>query len=64
MAIKPQVAALLDKKMDRTDFIKHVAVGILAFSGIAGALRTLGVSQPNSSAQSYGGSAYGGSKQD
>lgn len=63
MAIKPQVAALLEKKMDRADFLKHVAVGVLALSGVAGALRTLGVSQPGNNPQAYGSSAYGGIKQ-
>lgn len=64
MSIKPQIATLLDKKMDRTDFLKHIAVGVLAMSGIAGVLRALGGSQQPGGAHSYGSAGYGGSKRD
>lgn len=61
MAIKTQVNAILNKKMDRQDFIKHVAVGVVAISGAGTALRLL---TPKQSApavgNSYGSSAYGG----
>ena len=52
--------------MDRTDFLKHVAIGALALTGVAGVLRTLGVSPSAGGAQSqsYGGSTYGGVKRD
>ncbi len=63
MAIKAQVNAILNKKMDRQDFIKHVAVGVVALTGAGTALRLL--NQKPAAGQSsvgYGGSAYGGEK--
>lgn len=64
MAIKPQVASLLNKKMDRADFLKHVAIGVVAISGVAGVLRAIsGGEQKQDTASSYGGSTYGGTKQ-
>lgn len=66
MAIKSQVDALLNKKMDRGNFIKHVAIGMVALSGIGTALRLLAPQQKQSNSHSadssYGGSAYGGIK--
>lgn len=66
MAIKAQVDALLNKKMDRENFIKHVAIGMVALSGVGTALRLLSPQQKQSRSQpansSYGGSAYGGIK--
>ena len=66
MAIKTQVDALLSKKMDRENFIKHVAIGMVALSGVGAALRLLAPQQkqsrPSSADSSYGGSAYGGIK--
>jgi hypothetical protein len=60
MAIKTQVNAILNKKMDRQDFIKHVAIGIVAISGAGSALRLLAPKQQKADT-GYGGSAYGGS---
>lgn len=66
MAIKTQVDALLNKKMDRESFIKHVAIGMVALSGVGTALRLFTVQQKQtqtvSADSSYGGSAYGGVK--
>jgi len=65
MAIKTQVDAILNKKMDRQDFLKHVAVGMVALSGAGAALRLLAPKEkaaPVSSSMGYGASAYGGSK--
>jgi len=62
MAIKSQVNALLSKKMDRQDFIKHVAIGVVALSGAGTALRLLAPKQTKSVDNGYGGSAYGGAK--
>lgn len=63
MAIKTQVSAILDKKMDRQDFLKHVAIGLVALSGAGAALKVLGSSQTkqqsSAKSNSYGGSAYG-----
>lgn len=64
MALKTQVATILNKKMDRQDFIKHVAIGVVALSGAGAALRVLGGSKPKTSNANlgYGSSAYGGTK--
>lgn len=64
MALKPQIGSLLEKKMDRADFLKHVGIGILALIGVTGALKAIGIGQPGGAAQSYGSSAYGGLKRD
>lgn len=62
MAIKTQFNAILNKKMDRQNFIKHVAVGIVAVSGAGSALKLLSSSKPKSQDVGYGDSAYGGAK--
>lgn len=62
MAIKTQVSAILNKKMDRQDFLKHVAIGVVALSGAGTALKLLSprVKQQSAKSNGYGGSAYGG----
>tara|TARA_B100001245_G_scaffold87132_1_gene62865 strand:- start:5636 stop:5842 length:207 start_codon:yes stop_codon:yes gene_type:complete len=64
MTIKKQVNAILSKKMDRQDFLKHVGIGIVAVSGASTALRLLGAKQENVAAKDngYGASAYGGAQ--
>ena len=64
MAIKTQVSAILNKKMDRQDFLKHVAIGVVALSGAGTALKLLAPKQAKSVDGGYGGSAYGGLKVD
>lgn len=59
---------LLQKEMDRKDFLKHLAVGVVAITGASTIVKTLtpafsgnnGNSQPVKS-MGYGASAYGGS---
>lgn len=61
MAIKAQVNAILNKKMDRQDFLKHLALGVVAISGAGAALRLLAPKQQTKSKSAgYGSSAYGG----
>ncbi len=66
MEIRNQLKSILDKQMDRQDFIKHVAVGAVALVG-GGALIRMGLSDNRSGGTSqqvgYGDSAYGGTKQ-
>ena len=68
MAIKQEFNTLLNKKMDRKDFLKVVGVSMVAMTGVGALLRTLNPSQSAgrissaSSSQGYGSSAYGGSK--
>lgn len=53
---------LLQKEMDRKDFLKHIGIGVIALTGLSAVLRTL-VQHPtasNASQSDYGGSAYGG----
>lgn len=58
-----QLTNILDKPMDRGEFLKHVGAGAAVLLGgnmIARAL--LGMQKPNTSGQGYGSSAYGGVK--
>lgn len=62
--IKQQISSLLEKEMDRTDFLKHVGVAAITLIGIPVIIKTLstvGTStvQPSKSS-GYGSSAYGG----
>ena len=60
MAIKEQVQVLLNKKMDRREFVKQVAIGLVAMTGASSALKTLAPKQDSSATLGYGASAYGG----
>ncbi len=67
MALKTDLSSLLGKKMDRKDFLKHVAVGFVAVTGISSVIRALAPAPSSRSAQQlqaqgYGSSAYGGKK--
>ncbi len=58
-----EVQKLLEKDMDRKNFLKHVGIGFAAIAGITTALKTL--TMLNGSHKNvdtgYGSSAYGGS---
>ena len=56
---------LLTKEMDRRDFLKHVAIGMVAMTGIGTLVRTLNDVGSGAKKQSvgYGASAYGGGRQ-
>ena len=63
MAIKTQVSAVLNKKMDRQGFLKHLAIATVVMSGVGTALRLLAPTEKQKSQNvGYGSSAYGGSK--
>ncbi len=70
MAIKKELRVLLDKKMDRKDFLKHVGIGVAAITGVSALAKafiptsqqTIAQSQTPARSDSYGGSAYGGAK--
>jgi hypothetical protein len=62
-----QLNDILQKRMDRKDFLKHVGLGIAIITGTAGVIKLLRTEpknvaqkQPASLALAYGGSAYGG----
>lgn len=59
MAIKEQVQVLLNTKMDRQEFIKHVAIGLVAVTGASTALRAV-LPKQRASSHGYGMMAYGG----
>lgn len=48
---------LLQKQMDRKDFIKHVAIGFAVLTGTASIIKMF---KPQSASNGYGASAYGG----
>lgn len=56
---------LLDKEMDRKDFLKHVGIAIVAMTGISAIFKSL-LNQPTSQTTrrpapaGYGSYAYGG----
>lgn len=62
--IKNNIAQLLDKEMDRKDFLKLIGLGAVAATGITQILKAM--SQPTtrpaatSKVQGYGSSLYGG----
>ena len=61
--MKDQLESLLEKNMDRRDFLKHVGIGFAALTGLAGLLKTLnslGAKETPHIVGSYGASAYGG----
>lgn len=67
MVVKTEINALLNKKMDRKDFLKSIAIGLVAVTGVSAALRSFAPvpakeRQTAAAPQSYGGSAYGGTK--
>lgn len=64
-----QFDEIFQKRMDRKDFLKHVAMGVAVITGTAGVVKLLKPqAQVSSDAQKqpvamgYGASAYGGSQ--
>jgi len=70
MDMQKQFDEILQKRMDRKDFLKHVGIGFAVMTGVAGLVKTLNprASQPQTShakqavATTYGSSAYGGTQ--
>jgi len=62
--MKNDVEKLLQKQMDRKDFIKHVAIGFAALAGVSAIAKTLSTMTNSGKTQStgYGSSVYGGRK--
>ena len=62
------VEELLQKEMDRKDFLKHVGIAMIAMTGVTALLKSLtqhpltGQQQHKSQAQGYGAMPYGGDK--
>lgn len=62
MNLQSDVQTLLQKKMDRREFIKHVGIGFAALIGVSAVLRTMSSMGGNKQQVGYGSSVYGGSK--
>jgi hypothetical protein len=63
--MKDEVNSLLQKPMNRLDFLKHVGVGIAAVTGAAVVVKTMNSLGNHSSKQQsvgYGSAPYGGKK--
>ena len=75
--MQKEVEKLLQKKMDRKDFLKHVGIGFAAIVGVTTAVKTVaslnsrpvsssgddsGSSKTAAAAFGYGGGAYGGGR--
>lgn len=61
MAMPTPVNELLQKRMDRKDFLKHVGIGMAVLTGTAGLIKMFRPGQPVTAA-GYGSSVYGGVK--
>lgn len=65
MAAKEQLTDVLvevfNKKMNRQEFLKELAIGLLAISGVGTAFKLVALNRSMSSSNGYGTSAYGGS---
>ena len=60
MAIKEQLDELMDRKMDRGEFLKLSAIAV---AGVIGITRFLGaLNQGNTRTQGYGSGTYGGAE--
>jgi hypothetical protein len=64
--IKQQVNQLLEKEMDRKEFLRHIGVAVAAVVGVSAVVSSLNRLQPSSSQppahnarSGYGGSVYG-----
>lgn len=65
--IKTQIAELLQKEMDRKDFLRHIGVAAAVIVGVPTLLNALarvqsGSLQGKSQTAGYGSMAYGGDK--
>lgn len=65
--VKEELDTLLQKEMDRKDFLKLVGIGFVSLTGVASVIKTLNTLSPGAPDRGkrivgYGSSAYGGSK--
>lgn len=62
MQVQDEIQKLMQKDMDRKDFLKHVGVGFAAIAGVSALMKTLtSLNGSDKSAQlGYGSGAYGG----
>jgi hypothetical protein len=65
MALHEDVQTLLQKEMDRKDFLRHLGIGLAAIIGITTVLKTissLGSSDQKQQGTGYGSGVYGGGR--
>ncbi len=62
--MKKDLDVLLQTDMDRLSFLKHIAIGLGALTGIGSVIRAMSSisDQHKPSSAGYGSSAYGGTK--
>lgn len=56
----PLLNDLLDKEMDRKEFLVRTGAAVLAIVGVAGVLKSFHDADSQSASQGYGAGAYGG----
>jgi len=62
--MKKDLQQLLDKKVDRKDFLKHIGVGVVALTGVTALTKSLtsfGSSRPQVNS-GFGAGTYGGDR--
>jgi hypothetical protein len=59
MAGQTPINELLQKRMDRKDFIKHVGMGVAVLTGMAAVIKMF-KPQEQQASMGYGAAAYGG----
>ncbi len=63
--MKKEIDEILQKRMDRKDFLKHVGMGVAVITGTAGVVKLLRPEQKTEQqnvAMGYGSSVFGGVK--
>lgn len=61
--MKNQLNNLLDKEMDRTTFLQHVGIGLLALTGVSAVFKALNGYGSNQSVRAgFGSGSYGGGR--
>jgi hypothetical protein len=62
--LKLNASKLLEKEMDRKDFLKHIGIAAVALTGASAILKVLADQPTRQKVQQagYGGSVYGGVK--
>lgn len=63
--MKDELNSLLQKKMDRKDFLKHVGIGFITITGVTTVLKSmnnLADTKKSGKALSYSSGSYGGKK--
>lgn len=61
--MKKDLQELLDKQVDRKDFLKHVGFGLVALTGVTALTRSLtGVGVKTPKTNGFGAGVYGGNR--